>query len=132
MEWDEIQRGMMVVAHPDDIEFGSAGTAARWTTEGKQVVYIIVTDGSRGSSDPNLSPEEVAEMRRQEQRAAARAAGVEDVEFLNFPDGILEPTLELRKAITACIRRHRPDVVICQSPVRDLSMSVFVQHPDHL
>jgi LmbE family N-acetylglucosaminyl deacetylase len=132
MEWDEIRRGMMVVAHPDDIEFGSAGTAARWVSEGKTVAYVVVTDGSRGSSDPDETPERLSEMRKAEQREAARIAGVQNVEFLDFPDGILESTLELRKAITACIRRHKPDVVIAQSPNRDLSMGIFVQHPDHL
>ncbi len=132
MEWDEIQRGMVVFAHADDAEFGSAGTAARWSREGKEVFYVVVTDGSKGSSDPEITAERLMATRKQEQCEAARIIGVTDVSFLGFSDGMLEPTLEVRRAITACIRRYKPDVVICQSPVRDLSMGLFVQHPDHL
>jgi LmbE family N-acetylglucosaminyl deacetylase len=132
MEWDEIQRVLTVVAHPDDAEFGSAGTAARLAKEGKQVFYAIVTDGSKGSSDPDMTPERLIATRREEQCEAARRTGVADVVFLNFPDGMLEPTLELRKAIAAAIRRYKPDVVICQNPNRDFSYHVFAQHPDHL
>lgn len=132
MEWDEIQRVLTVVAHPDDAEFGSAGTAAKLAREDKQVFYAIVTDGSKGSSDPEMTPERLAALRREEQCEAARRTGVADVAFLNFPDGMLEPTLELRKAIAAVIRRYKPDVVICQNPNRDFSHHVFAQHPDHL
>jgi LmbE family N-acetylglucosaminyl deacetylase len=132
MEWDEIQRTMVVVAHPDDAEFGSSGTVARWAKDGKDVFYVVVTDGSKGSSDPEMSAERLIATRREEQCEAARILGVRDVSFLGFPDGMLEPTLEVRKAITACIRRYKPDVVVTQSPVRDLTVSVFVQHPDHL
>jgi LmbE family N-acetylglucosaminyl deacetylase len=132
MEWDEIQRGMVIFAHPDDAEFGSAGTAARWSQDGKEVYYVVVTDGSKGSADPQMTPERLAETRRQEQCEAARILGVTDVEFLNFEDGVLEPTIDVRKAVTAAIRRYKPDVVICQSPERNLAAGVFVQHPDHL
>lgn len=132
MEWKDIQRALFVVAHPDDIEYGSAGTAAKMTREGKEVAYVIVTDGSKGSSDPDMTGERLTAIRKEEQRAAARAAGVQHVSFLDFPDGMLEPTLELRKAIAGCIRRYKPDVVVCQSPSRALSASIFVQHPDHL
>jgi LmbE family N-acetylglucosaminyl deacetylase len=132
VEWDEIQRGMVVFAHPDDAEFGSSGTVGKLCREGKDVVYVVVTDGSKGSSDPEMSAERLITTRQAEQRDAAAVLGVKKVDFLGFPDGMLEPTLNLRKAITAAIRRHRPDVVICQSPSRDFSMSLSVQHPDHL
>ncbi|HEX6509087.1 MAG TPA: PIG-L deacetylase family protein, partial [Chloroflexota bacterium] len=132
MEWDEIQRAMVVFAHPDDGEFGSAGTIAKMTREGKYAVYVVASDGSKGSSDPDMTPQRLTKIRQDEQRAAAKIVGVDDVCFLNFPDGMLEPTMELRKAITAAIRRYKPDVVIAQSPVRDLSASMYVQHPDHL
>jgi LmbE family N-acetylglucosaminyl deacetylase len=132
MEWNEIERGMVVFAHPDDGEFGTAGTVARWSREGKDVFYVVVTDGSKGSSDPAMTPEELVATRRREQCEAARMLGVTDVSFLDFPDGLLQPTLEVRRAITACIRRYRPDVVIAQNPARDLTMGLFVQHPDHL
>lgn len=132
MEWQEIGSLMVVVAHPDDAEFGSAGTAARLAREGKAVYYVIVTDGSKGSSDLDMTPELLKSTRHREQLDAARVTGVSEVSFLEFPDGILEPSIDLRRAITGCIRKFKPDVVICQSPNRDLSMHVFAQHPDHL
>ncbi|MBV9282021.1 MAG: PIG-L family deacetylase [Chloroflexi bacterium] len=132
MEWDEIRSAMVVFAHPDDAEFGSAGTSSRMVREGKDVFYVVVTDGSKGSSDPEMTPERLIATRKREQCEAARIVGVTDVSFLGFPDGMLEPTLEVRRAITACIRRYKPDLVICQSPSRDFSMGPFVQHPDHL
>lgn len=132
MEWDEIQRAMVVFAHPDDAEFGVAGTVAKLTNEGKHVVYVITSDGSKGSSDPTMLPERLTSTRQQEQRNAAELLGLEDVCFLNFPDGMLEPNIALRRAITGAIRRYKPDLVIAQSPIRDLGTSIFVQHPDHL
>lgn len=132
MEWDEIERVMVVFAHPDDAEFGSAGTSARLAKDGKEVFYAVVTDGSKGSSDPDMTPARLIKTRQDEQCEAARILGVRDVEFLGFEDGMLEPTLEVRKAVTASIRRYKPDVVVCPSPERNLSMGVFVQHPDHL
>jgi LmbE family N-acetylglucosaminyl deacetylase len=132
MEWNEIERALVVFAHPDDAEFGSAGTSARMAQEGKQVFYTVVTDGSKGSADPEMTPQKLTETRKREQCDAARIVGVADVSFLDFEDGMLEPTLDLRKAITAGIRRYKPDVVICQSPSRDLAATVFVHHPDHL
>jgi len=127
MEWDEIKRGMVVFAHPDDAEFGTAGTVARWSRERKEVFYVVVTDGSKGSSDPEMTAKKLVATRRREQCEAARVLGVTDVSFLGFPDGMLQPTLDVRRAITACIRRYRPDVVIAQSPSRDLTMGLFVQ-----
>ena len=132
MEWDELQRAMVVFAHPDDAEFSSAGTIAKLARDGKEVVYVVVTDGSKGTSDVNVSSEQLILTRQQEQREAGRVLGVNQVEFLGFPDGMLEPSMEVRKAITASIRKHKPDLVISQSPLRDLSLGVFVQHPDHL
>ncbi|MGI8827872.1 MAG: PIG-L deacetylase family protein [Chloroflexota bacterium] len=132
MEWSEIERAMVVFAHPDDAEFGSAGTASKMAAEGKDVVYVVVTDGSKGSSDPNATGEELKRIREEEQWNAARVIGVSDVCFLGFDDGLLVPSLDLRRAISGAIRRYRPDVVIGPNPVRDLSMTVFAQHPDHL
>lgn len=127
-----MKRAMVIFAHPDDAEYGSAGTIAKLSRDGKEVVYVVVTDGSKGSSDPDMTAERLIETRQREQCDAARVVGVKEVEFLGFSDGMLQPTIEVRKAISACIRKHRPDLVISQSPVRDLSMGVFVQHPDHL
>jgi LmbE family N-acetylglucosaminyl deacetylase len=132
MEWNEIERVLVVFAHPDDAEFGSAGTSARLAKEGKKVFYAVVTDGSKGSSDPDISPENIIALRKREQCEAAEILGVSDVSFLGFEDAMLEPTLDVRKAITAVIRKYKPDVIICPNPDRSLSMNVFVQHPDHL
>lgn len=132
MEWNEINSAMVVFAHPDDAEFGSSGTVARMVKDGKRVVYVAVTDGSKGSADPEMTPARLTAMRKQEQREAARVLGVSDVAFLDFPDGMLEPTLDLRRAITAQIRRFKPDIVISQAPSRELSSMIFVQHPDHV
>jgi LmbE family N-acetylglucosaminyl deacetylase len=132
VEWDEIKRGLVVFAHPDDAEYGCSGTVGKLCRDGKDMVYVVVTDGSKGSADPDMTPQRLISTRQEEQRAAAEVLGVKAVEFLNFPDGMLEPTLSLRKAITAAIRRHKPDLVIAQSPIRDLSLGLSVQHPDHL
>lgn len=132
MEWNEITSAMVVVAHPDDAEFGMAGTSARLTADGKTVTYVVVTDGSKGSADPEMTPARLTEVRKREQREAARQAGVSEVCFLDFPDGMLEPTLEVRKAIAGAIRKYKPDVVLTQNPNRELSMRIFAQHPDHL
>jgi LmbE family N-acetylglucosaminyl deacetylase len=132
VEWDELQRALVVIAHPDDAEFGCAGTVAKLAGDGKEVFYALVTDGSKGSSDETMTPDALIHLRQSEQKAAAAVLGVKHVEFLGFPDGMLEPSLEVRKAVSAAIRRYKPDLVICQSPIRDLTMGVFVQHPDHL
>ena len=132
MDWNEIQRAMVVFAHPDDAEFGTAGTVARMTCDGKEVVYVVVTDGSKGSSDPAMTRERLTATREREQRAAAEVLRVSDVCFLGFEDGVLEPSMAVRKAISAAIRKYKPDVVISQSPVRDLGTVIFAQHPDHL
>lgn len=127
-----IERAMVIFAHPDDAEFGSAGTVAKWASEGIEVTYVVVTDGSKGSNDPDMTSTHLSELRYAEQREAARILGVRHVEFLGFEDGVLEPSIDLRKAITAAIRRFCPDVAIVQNPTRNLQISAFVQHPDHL
>ena len=125
------ERAMVVVAHPDDAEFGCSGTVARWCREGVEVVYVICTDGSKGTKDRNITPEQVVEIRRQEQIKAAEILGLKDVVFLGYPDGYLQPTLELRRDIAREIRRFRPDVVITSNPVRTLSGNGYIGHPDH-
>jgi len=131
-EEKKIERAMVIFAHPDDGEFGSAGTVAKWASDGVEVTYVVATDGSKGSSDPDMSPARLSELRYAEQRRAAEILGVSHVEFLGFEDGVLQETIELRKAITAAIRRYRPDVCIVQNPIRSFELSTFVQHPDHL
>lgn len=104
------QRALAVVAHPDDLEFGTAAAIARWTDAGKQVVYCLLTSGEAGID--GMTPEQSRQVREAEQRESARLVGVGEVEFLGLPDGILEYGVPLRRAITAAVRRHRPEVVI--------------------
>lgn len=122
---------LVVAAHPDDIEFGLAGSVARWTDEGHTVVYCLVTDGSAGSNDPAADLPALVETRRQEQREAAALVGVLDVRFLGYADGTLQPTLELRRELTRVIRQVRPYRVVCQDPTTFFFGSVYVNHPDH-
>jgi LmbE family N-acetylglucosaminyl deacetylase len=127
---EEIERVMVITAHPDDAEFTAAGTVARWTSEGVTVIYVICTDGSRGSNDPEVTPEHMVTIRRAEQDAAARVLGVEEVVYLDYEDGTLEPTLALRRDLTREIRRYRPDIVVCPDPTFRYSDG-YLNHPDH-
>jgi LmbE family N-acetylglucosaminyl deacetylase len=120
-------RAMVVVAHADDAEFGCSGTVARWCAEGWEVVYVICTDGSKGSSDPQMTQEKLKKLRRKEQIAAGEVLGLKYVVFLDREDSMLQPTLDLRRDIAREIRRHRPEVLVCQNPTRNLR-----GHPDHL
>jgi LmbE family N-acetylglucosaminyl deacetylase len=125
-----VQRILVVAAHPDDVDFGSAGTIATWTGAGLEVSYCILTDGDAGGFDPKVPRSAIGGIRQDEQRKAAATLGVTDVEFLGHPDGRLMVSLELRRDITRAIRRTRPDRVVVQSPQRDLR-NVYASHPDH-
>jgi LmbE family N-acetylglucosaminyl deacetylase len=127
----EVERVLIVVAHPDDADFGASGTTAAWTDAGIAVSYCIVTDGDAGGFDDATPRHVMAEIRRAEQTAAAACVGVTDLHFLRFPDGRVESTLELRRAIARVIREVRPRRVITHSPDRDHAR-MFVSHPDHL
>lgn len=124
-------RVLVVMAHPDDAEFGAAGTIARWAEEGRHVTYLILTDGNRGSSDPSMTSERLSQIRHAEQRAAALRLGVKDVFFLGYDDGSLQPTLDLRRQIVRWIRRCKPDVVVAPDPTRRWSGQRYINHPDH-
>ncbi len=120
-----------MTAHPDDVDFGSAGTVAAFTSAGVEVTYCIVTDGDAGGSDRAMSRADMAALRQDEQRAAAAVVGVSDVHFLGHPDGMVQATLELRRDISRVIRRVRPERVLTQSPERNWD-AIFASHPDHL
>jgi LmbE family N-acetylglucosaminyl deacetylase len=122
---------MVIMAHPDDSEFTVAGTVARWVKEGSRVVYVVCTDGSRGSNDAQMPPERMAPIRQAEQLEAARTLGVQTVLFLDYEDGTLQPTLELRRDLTRLVRRYKPEIVICPDPTRRFHRDVYVNHPDH-
>jgi LmbE family N-acetylglucosaminyl deacetylase len=126
---ERIQRAMVITAHPDDSEFGAGGTVARLVKEGKHVTYCILTNGNKGSGDRAMTPERLVRIREEEQRNAARVLGVETVAFLGFPDGELEDSRTSRMAVTAAIRRHRPDLVITQNPHR--TKNLYASHRDH-
>lgn len=120
-----------VAAHPDDLDFGCAGTTAALTKAGHRVVYCLATAGQAGGSDNTISRERMAEIRIDEQTKAAKVVGVDELHFLDFPDGAVEANLELRKAISRVIRQVKPDVVVTQSPTRNLER-IYSAHPDHL
>jgi LmbE family N-acetylglucosaminyl deacetylase len=124
------QRVLIVVAHPDDAEFMAGGSLAHWSANGASIHYLLVTDGTGGSRDPNQTPEKLAAIRREEQRNAARILGSDDVTFLGYIDGRVEPTLELRLEIARVIRRVRPDVMVVQDPLFRYSPT-YINHPDH-
>jgi len=128
---DGVERALVVVAHPDDCDFGCAATTARWTDAGVAVSYCIVTDGDAGGSDLTMPRAEMARIRRREQTAAAAEVGVTDLTFLAYPDGRLMTSIELRRDITRVIRQKRPDRVMSQSPLRNFQR-IFASHPDHL
>ena len=129
---EKFSRGMVVVAHADDAEYGCSGTVAKLCAEGWEMVYVMCTDGSKGSSDREVSQQELAATRRQEQINAGKALGLKDVVFLDYPDSYLQPTLEVRRDIAREIRRHKPDVELCQYPMRNLDGGRGVGHPDHM
>jgi LmbE family N-acetylglucosaminyl deacetylase len=126
----DIQRALVIAAHPDDIDFSAAGTIALWTDAGIEVIYCLVTDGDAGGFDESLPRSEMAPMRRKEQTAAAAVVGVHDLRFLGYPDGRVEPTLALRKDLARVIREVRPDRVACPSPERNYQR-IGASHPDH-
>ncbi len=124
-------RVLVVAAHPDDIEFGAAGTIARWIREGAGARYLLATRGEKGSDDPTADVGEVSALRQREQREAAAALGVERVDFLDEPDGQVEPSLRLRERITHAIRSYRPEIVMTHDPTVLFVNNEWVNHPDH-
>jgi len=122
---------MVVVAHPDDIEFSCAGTLARWAKNGTRVSYVLCTSGEVGIAKAGMTKEKATSIREAEQRAAAQIVGAEEVVFLREPDGLLQPTLELRKKIVREIRRFKPEVVICGDPTIVWAGEDYINHPDH-
>lgn len=130
-QWDEPQKILVVLAHPDDPEFFCGATIARWTSAGHQVAYCLLTCGDKGTKDRDLTPEDLCAMRQEEQRAAAAVLGVHSVCFLDYPDGYLVPDLHLRKAITRVIRQQKPDVLVTCDPTNLYIRETLLNHPDH-
>jgi LmbE family N-acetylglucosaminyl deacetylase len=128
---ESVERILVVMAHPDDVDFGGAGTVAQWTKSGISVTYGIVTDGDAGGFDPAVPRENIPSIRREEQSQAAAAIGVSDVHFLGYRDGDVSVTQDLRRDISRLIRQVRPQRMLIQSPDRNWDR-IPASHPDHL
>ncbi|MGB8180730.1 MAG: PIG-L family deacetylase, partial [Acidimicrobiales bacterium] len=131
-EFDKsLKRALVVVAHPDDVDFGTAGTIAYLTNRGVDVAYCLVTSGDAGGDESTDSREERVAVREAEQTAAAKEVGVTNLTFLHWPDGRVETTMALRREIARVIRAFRPQLVITQNPERNYER-IFSSHPDHM
>jgi LmbE family N-acetylglucosaminyl deacetylase len=127
---DAVERALVIAAHPDDVDFGAAGTVATWAAEGIEVTYCLCTNGDAGGFDPAVPREAIAGIRQEEQRAAAKEVGAGEVVFLGYPDGQLAATFELRRDLSRVIRQVRPQRVLIQSP--EISWDRLpASHPDH-
>lgn len=123
---DAFQRVMIVVAHPDDAEFSSAGTLAKFASEGKHVVVVVCTSGDKGTARRDISSPDLAALREDEQREASKRLGVAETVFLRLGDGELVPDLNFREKVVREIRAHKPDILITHDPFRPYAL-----HPDH-
>ena len=121
------ERAMLVIPHPDDAEGGVGGTVAKWVAEGTEVVFVLCTNGDKGTSDPEMTTEKLAAIRESEQAAAAASLGVKEVIYLRYGDGELNDTAKFRGELVRAIRKHKPDVVFCTDPFRQ----TFYLHRDH-
>ena len=122
---------LCIAAHPDDHEFGIAGTVAKWSREGRKVVFCLVTSGSAGTNEHTLTNDGLVPIRERESWAAAKILGVQDIVFLRYQDGVVEPTLGLRRDLTRVIRQFKPDVVVCGDPTVRWYGHGYLNHPDH-
>ena len=128
------QRVMSIHAHPDDQEFTVGGTLAKWARAGSEIVTVCLTSGEAGSNEstpPDMTRANLVPIRQEEQRRACRVLGIQEVVFLGEEDGMLQPTLALRRAVTRLIRRHRPDAVVCGDPTMRFYGNRYLNHPDH-
>jgi LmbE family N-acetylglucosaminyl deacetylase len=127
-------RVLSIHAHPDDQEFTVAGTLARWARDGAEIVTVCLTHGDAGSNrftPADMTRARLARIREEEQRAACRVLGIKDVVFLDYEDGVLTPTIEMRREVTRLIRRYRPDTVVCGDPTMRFYGNQYMNHPDH-
>ena len=131
MSDSEVERILFVTAHPDDLDFGAGGTIAQWSDKGIAISYYVCTNGDQGGVDPSVPRSEMPKIRQKEQRDAGAVLGVTDINFLNYVDGHLEATIELRKEIVRAIRKVRPQRMVIQNPERNWER-IFSSHPDHM
>ena len=128
----DVKRAMVIYAHPDDAEFGLAGTMAKWAKAGVEITYCMVTNGASGSDDPEMTREKLRDIRYAEQRVAAKILGVKHCVFLGYEDGYLYPTLEVRRDVARQVRIHKPDVLFAMDPTSRVAGDFYVNHPDHM
>jgi len=129
--WESPQRILVILAHPDDPEFFCGGAIARWTHAGHHVSYCLLTCGDKGTQDRSLTPDALCSLRQEEQNAAAAVLGVDQVQFLDYPDGYLVPDIQLRRDITRVIREEQPDVLVTCDPTNLYVKETYLNHPDH-
>jgi LmbE family N-acetylglucosaminyl deacetylase len=125
------ERVLVIVAHPDDPEFGAAGTVALWASQGAKITYVIVTDGSKGSAEKEMTRQRLVALREEEQTLAAAEVGVNDLVFLKQPDGEIENNDHLRELLVRQIRLHKPDVLITHDPTSRIVGNRYLNHRDH-
>lgn len=125
------KRVLLIFAHPDDMEFGCGGTAARWSDEGCEICLCVVTDGASGSDDPEMTPAKLAQTRKVEQLAANKLLGIGSLVNLDRPDGMVVPDLALRRDLVRVIRQFKADVIVCQDPAVYFYGNQYINHPDH-
>lgn len=128
---EEAQRVLVVLAHPDDPEFFCGGTLSKWARTGKEIYYLLLTCGDKGSDNPEVTPEALCGDRQMEQRAAAAVIGAKDVTFLSYRDGELSNTLEVRREIVRAIRRVKPHIVVTSDPMTYIRANAYINHTDH-
>ncbi len=131
VEWGNVQRALVIMAHPDDPDFTCAGTAIQMARAGIEVTYLILTNGDKGNHNPEITRNQLIALRKIEQRAAADVCGVKNVIFMGEEDGFLQSTRELRYRVTREIRRIRPQLIICTDPDRYFVGEGYINHPDH-
>lgn len=129
--WHATKEILVILAHPDDPEFFLGGTIARWIKAGHQLRYVLLTKGDKGAKDPALSAAEIAQVRIEEQQAAANFLGVTSIDFLDYEDGYLIPDLDMRKAIVRFIRKYRPQILVTCDPGNLFPSQQYINHPDH-
>lgn len=125
------KRVLLIFAHPDDMEFGCGGTAARWADEGCEICLCVVTDGASGSDDPDMTPAKLSQTRKDEQLAANKILGISSMVNLDRPDGMVVPDLALRRDLVRVIRQFKADVIVCQDPTVYFYGNQYINHPDH-
>jgi LmbE family N-acetylglucosaminyl deacetylase len=130
--WESPQKILVILAHPDDPEFFCGATLARWAQAGHEITYCLLTCGDKGSSDPNISTDELCQRRHKEQKNAAKIIGVKEVHFLDRPDGYLVPDMETRRMVTRAIRQFTPDILVTCDPTNLYPSEIYpLNHPDH-